>query len=347
MRNLVFAVLAVCAIARAAHAHQTSVKYLDVIDDGGDISVSFRFAPGDVTEPMQMKPDARPGVTDAAGDPRVAPFVARWLAITSHGAPCPDSAPTAQPDEDGKLVVVAWTARCAAADELAIDLRGFFAIDQRHVAMVHVEAPNTDPIDTVVHASEPALVLHIEASALAWVRAGFERTLSPAGTAFLLALLVASVIARAGATWRVRGIRPAVRHAWISLAAAAAAYAVALLAGGLGWIALPPRLLAIGAALTVFYLAADNALAPEARRRPVLAFSFGLVHGLGLAAAVPHDPSAIASFSLGAVLGFAVAGLVWLPVVLAFARLLGAARYRRYAIPVLSAVLCGVAVLGR
>ena len=42
---------------------------------------TLRVAPGDVTEPMRLPPDAKPTASDAATTPAVAAYVARWLAI--------------------------------------------------------------------------------------------------------------------------------------------------------------------------------------------------------------------------------------------------------------------------
>src|SRR5262249_14515226 len=147
------------AVVRVASAHQTSVKYIDVRVDGAHLDIAFRVAPGDVTEPMGLPGDARPSVDDAVRSPAVAPYVAHWLAIVSHGAPCSAAPASAKPDEDGKLVAVTWAVACPSGDDLALDLSAFFAVDQRHIAIVRVEQPSAEPLDTIIRAGAPPLVL--------------------------------------------------------------------------------------------------------------------------------------------------------------------------------------------
>src|SRR4051794_41635679 len=74
------AAIALAAVAAPARAHQTSVKYVDVTVEGRRASVALTVAPGDVTEPLGLPPDARPAVAEAAG-PAVAAYGAGWLAI--------------------------------------------------------------------------------------------------------------------------------------------------------------------------------------------------------------------------------------------------------------------------
>src|SRR3954464_15453921 len=87
--------IAVLAIAAPARAHQTSAKYVAVPVEGRRASVALTVAPGDVTEPLGLPPDARPAVAEAAV-PAVAAYVAGWLAVgpepghaARRGAPCP------------------------------------------------------------------------------------------------------------------------------------------------------------------------------------------------------------------------------------------------------------------
>src|SRR5437868_2637817 len=95
-------VIAILAIAAPARAHQTSVKYVDVTVEGRRASVALTVAPGDVTEPLGLPPDARPAVAEAAV-PAVAAYVAGWLAIAPDpGAPCPAGPPAAAAGADAR-----------------------------------------------------------------------------------------------------------------------------------------------------------------------------------------------------------------------------------------------------
>lgn len=338
--------LAIVASARTAAAHQSSVKYLDLVVGGGRVEVALRVAASDVTEPMGLRPDARATVRDAAATPAVAPYVAGWVALAAHGQPCSTTALAARADDDGKLLVVAWTATCADPDELEIDLRRFFAVDQRHVAIVHVEAPNTEPADTIVRAGEPTLVLHVAASSLAWLRAGFDRMPRDGHAGFVIALLLVVVLARDGTAWRLRGFGPVVRRATVVLGAFTAAHVVGLAIGVLGLVALAPSLLAALTALSAVYAAIEDVAQPDARRRIALAAGFGVVHGLAFALAAPAVPGALASYTVGLELGQLMIASIALPVLYAAARALGATRYRRIALPLAAAILVAAAGFG-
>src|SRR4051812_46905178 len=134
---------AIAALATLADAHQTSVKYVDVTVDGARATIQLTVAPGDVTEPLGLPPDSRPTVAEAT-TPRVAAYVARWLAVGPDGGPpCPAAEPRVHPDGDARFVVVAWDVACPGElARLALDFRPFFAADSRHEAIVTVHAPN-------------------------------------------------------------------------------------------------------------------------------------------------------------------------------------------------------------
>jgi hydrogenase/urease accessory protein HupE len=61
------------------------------------------------------------------------------------------------------------------------------------------------------------------------------------------------------------------------------AHSVTLVAAALDWLRLPARVVEPAIALSILYVGAENLLRPEPRRRWLLAFTFGLVHGFGFA----------------------------------------------------------------
>src|SRR5215470_5253401 len=147
------AMIALAAVAAPARAHQTSVKYVDVTVEGRRATVALTVAPGDVTEPLGLAPDARPAVAEAAV-PAVAAYVASWLAIgPDPGGPCPAGPPAAAADADARFVVIRWQVACAAdLAQIALDFRAFFAVDPRHEAIVTVHASGAPGDAVVVHA---------------------------------------------------------------------------------------------------------------------------------------------------------------------------------------------------
>ncbi len=79
-------------------------------------------------------------------------------------------------------------------------------------------------------------------------------------------------------------------HSWKHLAVIVtsftAAHSLTLAVATLGLVTLPSRIVEPLIALTVLVVAVDAALRPEARARALVAFGFGLVHGLGLSSAL-------------------------------------------------------------
>ncbi|TMQ08783.1 MAG: hypothetical protein E6J90_39565, partial [Deltaproteobacteria bacterium] len=176
------------------------VKYVDITIDGARAQVQLTVAPGDVTEPLGLPPDARPAVAEATTS-AVAAYVARWLALgPDPGEPCPAAHPRARPDADARFVVVAWDVACPAdLARLTLDFRAFFAVDQRHEAIVTVHAPGAPGDAVVVRAVEP--ILRVRAGETlglgGWIAAGIEHIWDGRDhVSFVLALLLVVMLVR-------------------------------------------------------------------------------------------------------------------------------------------------------
>ena len=341
MRALVVLVL----LGRVASAHQTSVKYVDISLDEARAQIHVKVAPGDVTEPLGLAADSKPSVADAVRSPAVAPFVAHWIAASSYGQPCTPSTPATAPDDEGKFVVISWTVTCPriATD---LDFKAFFAIDQRHVAIVHVEPSGNDAI---VRADSPHLVLREKPSLLAWVREGMNHIYTGRDhISFVLALLLVVMLVRKP-DWQVRPPIATLRATATVITAFTIAHSVSLIAASLGWVHLPSRFVESMIALSIAYTAIENILRPDVPWRFWLTFGFGLIHGLGFAStlAVLLPPRGVIvpllCFNLGVEIGQLTIVVVALPAFYVIARALGAGVYRRTLMPVISA---GIFVLG-
>jgi hypothetical protein len=351
----IFVVLAVVAVSAPAFAHQTSVKYVELDVAGSDASIRFRVSPADVTEPMGLPPDARPTALEAAASPKVGPYVARWLAVSSHGA-CTASPPVTSIDGDARFVVIAWTAHCPGKlDELSLDFAGFFAIDRRHVAILRFAAPGVDAITDVVRFGQSPVRLHVgeppEESLLGWVKLGVEHIWE--GTdhiAFALALLLVVVLAHAPAGWTTRQPISALKSTAAIVTAFTISHSLSLIAASLGIVELRATIVEPAIAVTIVYTAVEDVVWPDARWRFFLAFGFGLVHGLGFASVLgellpPTDIVApLLLFNLGIEMGQLAIVLIALPLLYALALAIGAARYRRIAMPALATLIFGFGV---
>jgi len=344
----------VIARAAPAAAHQTSVKYVDVTVDRSRATIALTVAPGDVTEPLGLAPDARPSVVEAT-TPAVARYVARWLAVGPEaGAPCPASGPRARADADARFVVVEWQVACGdQLARLALDFRAFFAVDVRHEAIVTVHLPDTAGDAAVVRAAEP--ILHAfpgEPVGLAgWVAAGVGHIWDGRDhVCFVIALLLVVMLARHGAGWATRLPLASLRRTGAIITAFTVAHSLSLIAAALGWVSLPSRLVESLIAFSIVYTAVENIVRPDVRWRFVLTFGFGLVHGLGFASVLQvmlppdHIIGPLLGFNLGVELGQLVIVAIALPITWLIARELGADRYRRWVMPALSTAIAAVAI---
>jgi hypothetical protein len=344
----------VAALATRADAHQTSVKYVDVTVDGTRAAIRLTVAPGDVTEPLGLPPDSRPAVADAT-TPRVAAYVARWLALgPDGGAPCPAAPPRVHPDADARFVVVEWEVACPGSlARLALDFRAFFTVDPRHEAIVTVHEPDAAGDAAVVRAASP--ILHVHAGdaggVAAWIAAGVAHIWDGRDhVCFVLALLLVVMLVRHDARWVTRPALATLRHTATIITAFTVAHSLSLIAASLGWVSLPGRLVEVLIAFSILYTALENIARPDVRSRFVLTFGFGLVHGLGFASVLQvmlppdHVIGPLLGFNLGVELGQLVIVVIALPLAWLCARELGAERYRRYAMPALSTAIALIAL---
>jgi hypothetical protein len=313
-------ILACLLVSSRAWAHQTSVKYVDIVVDGAEAEITLRAAPTDVTD----------------ADPQ------SWLAVSSWGEPC-RAGPATSTTED-KLVAFRWHVTCARAPDEA-DFTKFFAVDQKHVAFVHVVPAE---ISAYVGASEPKLGLRDRPSLLAWVHGGIDHIVAWDGRdhiSFVLALLLVVMLARDGASWKVRPLGTTLRSTATVITAFTIAHSLSLISAALGWVHLPSRLVESLIAVSIAYTAAENIVRPDVRWRFVLTFGFGLVHGLGFASTLavqlpPRDVIVpLLCFNVGVELGQLMIVLVALPVFFAIAQRVGADTYRRRVMPSISAAI--------
>ncbi|MEO7734253.1 MAG: HupE/UreJ family protein [Kofleriaceae bacterium] len=348
------AAICVLAIVGRAEAHQTSVKYVDLTVEGRAAQVRVTVAPGDVTEPLGLAPDARPTVAEAS-TPEVARYVAGWLAIgPDGGAACAKGEPDARPDGDARFVVVAWRVTCDdVLGRSALDFTRFFAVDARHEAIVTVHALGALGDAAVVRSSDPILRVQAgEAPGLgAWVAAGIDHIWSGRDhVSFVLALLLVVMLIRVNGAWTTRAPVATLRHTGAIITAFTLAHSLSLIAASLGWVSLPGRLVESLIAFSILYTAIENLVRPDVRWRFVLTFGFGLVHGLGFASVLQvmlppdHVIGPLLGFNLGVEVGQLVIVAIALPLAWLACRELGALRYRRRVMPALSIVIGLIAV---
>ncbi|HEY4239728.1 MAG TPA: HupE/UreJ family protein [Kofleriaceae bacterium] len=349
------AVVALVVAAGTAHAHQTSVKYVDVTVDGPRADVRFTVAPVDVTQALGLPADAQPSVAEAAV-PAVARFVAAWLAVGPEGEPaCAAGPAAAAPADDARFVTVAWRVTCAHdLGRIALDFGGFFALDRSHEAIVGVHAPGETADASIVRAPSPVLVVAAgeRPSYTGWVAAGVDHIWEGRDhICFVLALLLVVMLVRVDGVWHTRAPILTLRATATIITAFTVAHSVSLIAAALGYVTLPSRFVECAIAVSILYTAIEDIIRPDVRWRFVLTFAFGLVHGLGFASVLrellppDHVIAPLLCFNLGVELGQLAIVLVALPLFWLACRELGAARYRRTVLPVLAGAIAALAVM--
>jgi len=352
---LVLSLLA--ALAAPAAAHQSSVKYTDLTVDGPLVTVALMIAPADATGPLGLPDDAQPKLPEVlASADKVSAYIATWFAVAlPSGAACDVRDPRAGPDAEGRFVVVTWTVTCPdTIDELALDFTRFFAVDQRHEAILTVHAPGEQVDPIVVRAQSPKLTVRAGSSSSIgdWIGYGMDHIYGGLDHIFfVLALLLVVVLARGeDGTWSVRRPLAALRSTATIITAFTVAHSCSLIAASLGWVQLPSRLVESLIAASIVYTAIENVVRPDVRWRFVLTCAFGLIHGLGFASMLEellpptHVIVPLLSFNVGVEIGQLTIVVVALPVFWGLARVLGADRYRRGVLAVAAAPLALVGI---
>lgn len=298
-------VVVLLLIARVASAHQSSTKYLDVTISGDRAELALRFVPSDVTEPMKLRPDAKPTAQAAAASPGVPAYVERWVAVRG----CTAASGAASVADDG-FVAVTWTVTCPdAIHELVLDFTPFFSLDPKMEMFVHTEGSD-DSLRVI--AATPSLTLTLDGSPLTdGVRAAFAMS----RLAFTILLVLVGALAK-------RYMR--------ATAALLAAYSCAVLIGSLAGVTLDPTLGAGLVATTILYAAIEVMSRPDWRWRIATFTAFGVVHGI-----VDSRASAVSSIlvfdTAAAVVSGALAFAVLLPLIrMAVARI----GQRRVVVPI-------------
>ena len=365
---------AVCCLALAlcaggALAHKPSDSYLSIAVDGDKLHGQWDIALRDLDFAIGLDSNGDGDITWGEVRSRhaeIAAYARARLTVTLDGTPCPLRATEHLVDlhSDGTYAVMRFEAQCAkpgAALELGYNL--FFDLDPQHKGLLRLEYAGATR--TAIFSPETARqrfelarpsrlmqffdysregVWHI------WM--GFDHIL------FLLSLLLPAVLIRRarGAMaqpglirgWRaVDRFKPAFWEVFQIVTAFTIAHSITLSLAALGVITLPTRLTESAIALSVILAALNNLYPLFQRRRWMVAFAFGLIHGFGFASVLadlglPRDALllALVGFNLGVEVGQLVIVSAFLPTAYALRR---TAFYQRMIFLGGSALICVVA----
>jgi hypothetical protein len=358
---LLFALL----LPLAALAHKPSDSYLTIRGDdkSTELAVRWDIALRDLDYVLELDRDGNGALT--WGEVRIRTddivrYATGRLALTAGDKPCEWSvtAPL-QLDHhsDGTYAVLSLVAKCESFERgLKMKYSLLFDVDPTHRGLVQWIAPGGLASQPLVFASDSAeQSLQLKAPS-AWetlrqyvvegvwhIWLGYDHIL------FLISLLLPAVLVRVGKHWDPA---PSLKRSLIEVlkvvTAFTLAHSITLSLAVLGFISLPSRFVESTIAASIIFAALNNLRGAIEKKRWVMAFVFGLIHGFGFASALadlglPQGALALAlvGFNLGVELGQMVIVSAFVPV--AF-WLRTTAFYRRWFMPIGSIVIALVAL---
>jgi hypothetical protein len=245
-------------------------------------------------------------------------YLAGRLALASDGAACALDVPAPlewQPELGQVRAHV--VARCPRApSRLKVRCSVLFDVDPKHRAYFSVQDERMTHIGAFRREAQEVVVdvhyFHLWAGLVEFAREGAAHIWSGLDhVLFLLALLLPAPLVRDDGVWRRRaGLPAALREVVKVVTAFTAAHSLTLCLSFFGLVSLPARLVECGIAVSVFAAAWNNLRPFLPGRAWVMAFAFGLVHGLAFAGALRNlslpmqaRGFALAAFNLGVELG--------------------------------------------
>ena len=309
-------------MAPLAHAHKASDSYLTLSVDGANITGQWDIALRDLDLVLEL--DRNGDAVIDWGEVRtrhaeIAAYALRSLELKSDEKICPLKVTNHLIDShtDGAYAVMKLSAVCTAkVGALTVNYRLLFDVDAQHRGLLKLETLAQDGTGSIKTVSA---VFPAENATQTFSLAG-TNTLSQLGTyiadgikhiaigfdhiLFLVALLLPAVLVREGGRWLpVADIRTAFWSVLKIVTAFTIAHSITLSLAVLNVVSLPSRLVESLIAASVLATALDNLWPFLPRKRWLVAFAFGLVHGFGFAS-VLADLNLPASSLLLSLLGF-------------------------------------------
>lgn len=348
------ALVAVLACSGIADAHMLSVSHLDVTTTGNGkpVRMELDLALRDLalTIPLDANQDERvtwAELTTAA--PATDGLVTKGLQVARGGVPCSSriTGHGVRRYSDGAYATTIIEAKCVSAGALSVRYRVFFDRDPQHRALLTIHQPSgvttgiaspSSPVVVVGEGSWMATLRSFVVEGVHHILAGYDHL------AFLLLLLLPSVLVRSGSTWQRA---PNGREAAVAVAKVVTAFTLAhsitLTLATLGLVAPAARYTEAAIAASVLLTALNNLRPVVTRYLAGLAFGFGLIHGFGFAGALLElglppgsRAAALVGFNLGVELGQLMIVAPVLPLLYLLAR---THAYRTWIMPLLSGLI--------
>jgi hypothetical protein len=316
--GLIMAVGTGVVLLSSASAHKSSDSYLRLSLDGGHISGQWDIALRDLDYAIGLDTDNDGVITWGelrAHHRAIAVYALSNLRLDADGGVCATRATDHLVDQhsDGAYEVMRFDADCPAAPRvLTIKYTLFFDLDPQHHGLLRLEEQGRNHT-AVFSPDRETWQLEGQSVGLGsqfrdffetgvWhIWTGFDHIL------FLCALLLPAVLEHRDGRWQaVTTFRKAFLDVISIVTAFTIAHSITLSLAVLGFITLPSRLIESTIAASVVVAALNNLYPLIEKRLWIVAFVFGLVHGLGFAnvltdLALPKPALAVSlvSFNLG------------------------------------------------
>lgn len=308
--------------AAAVQAHKPSDSYLTLTVSDKTIVGRWDIALRDLDNPLILDADGDGALT--WGEVRVREadiksYAFTRIKLTGDGRACAIHPGGLLIDHhsDGAYAVLEFEVVCPTRPtRLGIDYRLFADVDTLHKGLVRVVS-NGATTTAILGLSHPTEILDIRGEGVGrtfidfvgegmWhIWRGFDHAL------FLLSLMLPAACVSQGKKWLPADSPGAVSIDVLKLVTAfTAAHAITLSLATLHVVVLPSRWVEVAIAVTILLSALNNVFPLVRRRRWLIAFSFGLIHGFGFASvltdmALPTTllVAALAGFNIGVELG--------------------------------------------
>ena len=354
--------LAALAVSGSAMAHKSSDSYLNLETRGATITGRWDIALRDLDFAISLDSNDDGAITWGelkAQEQAIAAYALPRLTLNAGGGACAPKTTDflVGTHTDGAYASLGLEYACAgAATQLEIAYSLFADLDPQHRGLLNLKAETG--VQTAIFSPEnPTRTLEVAKPAplaqfLEFVRQGVLHIWDGIDhILFLLALLLPSVLRREAGRWvPVGDLRGALTSVLKVVTAFTLAHSITLSLASLGVISLPSRLVESVIAASVVLAALNNVFpVVQERRRWLVAFGFGLIHGFGFASVLgelglPKDAlvRSLVGFNVGVELGQLAIVVGFVP--LAFA-LRSTLFYRRFTLAVGSLAVAAIAAL--
>ena len=354
------------ASATVADAHKLSDSYLSLrlTENGSTFSGQWDIALRDLDYAIGLDTNRDGQITWGelrGAQSRISGYALQRLSVEAIGrgerAACTLEPGAMLVDEhvDGHYAVLRFSAACPQKPtQVALHYGLLFDVDPTHRGLVQIDAGGASQAAVLARES-PAVTINLESpqrsqqfaefvSEGIWhIWKGYDHIL------FLLTLLFPAVVVFQKGRWEPRPTaRPAVYEVFKVVTAFTVAHSLTLSLAVLGLVHVPSRLVESAIAATVMLGALNNLVPVVRERRWLVAFAFGLVHGLGFASVLAdlglHGINlvlALIGFNAGVETGQLAIVLTFLPLALL---LRDTFFYRRIFVPVGSGAIGVLAV---